>query len=263
MIAGANSPGHHVTLNGQTVGGAYIAGAHGSTTAGPMWGDAMKAIEKYLPDETFHDAEPADHRRGRASRSPRSTARAPDAAAAALRKAGFTPVVGPTVDSGNPAGTVAYLSPGSGSQVGDRQHRDDLRLRRHAVRRPAAQAPSPRRSPAAGTPATGKPSPGKRAAASPARKPRTDEARTDEGPRPGADSRGGPGAPRRVHPAAQPSWRRTSAATAPPSARPLTWGCSAPITLPIARMPSGAARASAIAAATSSPISASSSCSGR
>jgi len=40
-----------------------------------------------------------------------------DAAAAVLRKAGFTPVVGPTVDSGYPAGTAAYLSPGSGASA--------------------------------------------------------------------------------------------------------------------------------------------------
>ena len=39
----------------------------------------------------------------------------------------------------------------------------------------------------------------------------------------------------------QPSWRRTSAATAPPSARPLTWGWTTPITLPIALIPSPAA----------------------
>ena len=53
MIAGANSKGHPLSLNGQTVGGVYIQGAHGSTTAGPMWGDAMKVIQNYLPDDTF------------------------------------------------------------------------------------------------------------------------------------------------------------------------------------------------------------------
>ena len=45
MIAGANSKGHPVPLNGQSVGGVFIEGAHGSTTAGPMWGDAMHVIE--------------------------------------------------------------------------------------------------------------------------------------------------------------------------------------------------------------------------
>jgi len=40
-----------------------------------------------------------------------------DQAARALRQAGFQPVVGPTVDSSNSVGTVAYLSPGSGGQA--------------------------------------------------------------------------------------------------------------------------------------------------
>ena len=117
MIAGANTPGHWITLNGQTVGGTYIAGAHGSTTAGPMWGDAMKGIESVLPDDRLPAAEPADHPGTQTSRSRRCTGMSTDTAAAALRKAGFTPVVGPTVDSANPAGTVAYLSPSSGSQA--------------------------------------------------------------------------------------------------------------------------------------------------
>ena len=46
-----------------------------------------------------------------------------------------------------------------------------------------------------------------------------------------------------------PSWRRTSAATLPPSARPLTCGWTTPITLPIARMPSPAAPVCSTAAA--------------
>ena len=50
--------------------------------------------------------------------------------------------------------------------------------------------------------------------------------------------------------AAQPSWRRTSAATTPPSARPRTCGWSTPMTCPIALMPSAPRRA--MASATSS-----------
>ena len=49
MIAGANSKGHPLSLNGQTVGGVFIQGAHGSTTAGPMWGDAMKVSRATCP----------------------------------------------------------------------------------------------------------------------------------------------------------------------------------------------------------------------
>jgi hypothetical protein len=53
MIAGANQFGQPITLNGQTVGGSYIATAHGSTTAGPMWADAMRAIQDLLPNLDF------------------------------------------------------------------------------------------------------------------------------------------------------------------------------------------------------------------
>ncbi|MDQ4054739.1 MAG: penicillin-binding protein [Actinomycetota bacterium] len=53
MIAGANRMGHWVTLNGQVVGGQLITEAFGSTEAGPMWGDAMKVIEQWLPDRDF------------------------------------------------------------------------------------------------------------------------------------------------------------------------------------------------------------------
>ena len=113
MIAGANSKGHPLSLNGQTVGGVYIQGAHGSTTAGPMWGDAMKVIQSYLPDDDFNSPNPQTIA-GQSVIVPSVGGMGTDAAAAVLRKAGFTPVVGPTVDSGYPAGTAAYLSPGSG-----------------------------------------------------------------------------------------------------------------------------------------------------
>ncbi len=53
MIAGANQFGQPITLNGQTVGGSYIATAHGSTTAGPMWADAMREIQDLLPNVDF------------------------------------------------------------------------------------------------------------------------------------------------------------------------------------------------------------------
>ena len=117
MIAGANSKGHPVPLNGQTVGGVFIEGAHGSTTAGPMWGDAMHVIEDYLPDESFTTPNPQTIE-GQSVIVPSLGGQGTDAAGAALRQAGFVPVVGPTVDSSYPAGTVAYLSPGSGTSVG-------------------------------------------------------------------------------------------------------------------------------------------------
>ena len=116
MIAGANSKGHPLSLNGQTVGGVYISGAHGSTTAGPMWGDAMKVIQNYLPDDTFTPPNPQTIA-GQSVTVPSLGGQGVDAAAAALRKAGFTPIVGPSVNSSYASGTVAYLSPGSGTSV--------------------------------------------------------------------------------------------------------------------------------------------------
>jgi membrane peptidoglycan carboxypeptidase len=53
MIAGANRKGHWVTLNGQVVGGQLITQAFGSTEAGPMWGDAMKVVQAWLPNRDF------------------------------------------------------------------------------------------------------------------------------------------------------------------------------------------------------------------
>ena len=35
------------------LGGERIEQAFGSTQAGPMWGDAMKVIKKWLPDRDF------------------------------------------------------------------------------------------------------------------------------------------------------------------------------------------------------------------
>jgi membrane peptidoglycan carboxypeptidase len=116
MIAGANSQGHWLSLNGQTVGGAYIASAHGSTTAGPMWGDAMHVIQQWLPDAKFHTPDPQTIQ-GQMVTIPSVYGMSPSQAASELRKAGFNPVVGPMVNSSSAYGTVAYLSPGSGTQA--------------------------------------------------------------------------------------------------------------------------------------------------
>jgi membrane peptidoglycan carboxypeptidase len=116
MIAGANEQGHWVSLNGQTLNGTYVASAHGSTTAGPMWGDAMKVVEQWLPDEQFHSPNPRTIE-GQVITVPSVYGFSTQEAARILRRAGFNPVIGPQVDSANAYGTVAYLSPSSGSQV--------------------------------------------------------------------------------------------------------------------------------------------------
>jgi membrane peptidoglycan carboxypeptidase len=117
MIAGANSQGEWITLNGQTIGGQFVASAFGSTNAGPMWGDAMKAIEPMLPDTNFSVPDPTAIQ-GRLVTVPSVYGFDPSSAAAALRQAGLNPVVGPMVNSDNSYGSVAFLSPGSGTQVG-------------------------------------------------------------------------------------------------------------------------------------------------
>ena len=181
MIAGANSLGHPVPLNGQVIGGDYIQGAHGSTNAGPIWGDAMKVMQDYLSDEDFSQPNPRTIE-GQSVIVPSLYGQNPQAAASALRKAGFTPVVGPTVDSSYSEGTVAYLSPGSGGKV------------------PTGSTVTIYVSD--GTPYV---------APQPPAKPEEEA---------GATATVAAGAAVAAEAAAQPSWRRTSAATAPPSARP-------------------------------------------
>ncbi|MDN5894004.1 MAG: penicillin-binding protein [Nocardioides sp.] len=114
MIAGANRAGSPDTLVGQYVGGSYISTASGSGTAGPMWGDAMHAVEQYLPDDDF-TAPPADQISGLLVEIPSTGGKSVDDAKKVLEDAGFaTSVTSYQVDSSYPQGTVAYTSPGSG-----------------------------------------------------------------------------------------------------------------------------------------------------
>jgi len=115
MIAGANDVGHWITLNGQVVGGSYIVSAHGSTTAGPMWGQAMKAIEDTLPDEDF--VPPAGTEiSGILKEVPDVNGLSVDRARDVLTQAGFSPALGGFVNSNYAYGEVAYTSPSGGSQ---------------------------------------------------------------------------------------------------------------------------------------------------
>jgi membrane peptidoglycan carboxypeptidase len=117
MIAGANSLGHPITLNGTYVGGQYISRAFGSTQAGPIWGQAMHAIEAALPDESFVRPDPTAIM-GQIVDVPDVTGLDAAEAADQLRSAGFVPNVGRYVDSKRPKGQVAYTSPISGARVG-------------------------------------------------------------------------------------------------------------------------------------------------
>lgn len=114
MIAGANSQGQPVTLNGKTVGGRTIGEAFGSTVAGPMWAQAMREVQADLPDEDF--TPPV-----RASVPSQIEVEIPDVigmserrAAQRLASAGFYVSTGDKRASDERRGTVAETAPGSG-----------------------------------------------------------------------------------------------------------------------------------------------------
>ncbi len=58
VLAGVDGSGGWRTLNRQVIGGEYVPAAFGSTHAGPIWGDAMKAVQQQLPDAVFTPPEP-------------------------------------------------------------------------------------------------------------------------------------------------------------------------------------------------------------
>jgi membrane peptidoglycan carboxypeptidase len=116
MIAGANSLGHWITLNGQTIGGVFTDVAHGSTTAGPMWYDAMSRIQNWLPDATFTPPNGQDIN-GVLTTVPDLSGMPFDQAARQLKQAGFQVADGGYRNSGYAVDTVAYTNPGGGSQV--------------------------------------------------------------------------------------------------------------------------------------------------
>jgi membrane peptidoglycan carboxypeptidase len=114
MIAGASKDGQRpIPLAGQTIGGHYIYTVSGSGFAGPMWAEAMHAIQGTLKYIDFVKPSP-DEVRGVATVVPSVNGMSVSSAMSALRSAGFTPVNGGTVNSSYAAGTVAYTSPSGG-----------------------------------------------------------------------------------------------------------------------------------------------------
>ncbi len=116
VIAGVNDVGSHVTLNNQVVGGANVGTAHGSTTAGPMWADAMRAIQDDIPYEDFT--------RPTGNSADQIQVRIPDVSGMSTRKAaqllagaGFYVSTGDPRKSAQPGGSVAETSPASGQSA--------------------------------------------------------------------------------------------------------------------------------------------------
>ena len=120
MIAGANQAGTPITLTGQTVGGRFISSASGSGYAGPIWGDAMKAVDDQLPNTAFTSPD-ATVVNGVTVSVPSVSGLTIDGATQVLEDAGFGVNNGGYVNSSYSSGTVAYSSPSgtapSGSQI--------------------------------------------------------------------------------------------------------------------------------------------------
>jgi membrane peptidoglycan carboxypeptidase len=118
MIAGANSQGQPIRLYGQVVGGQTLYNVSGSGLAGPMWGSAMGTVQQWLDDGTFTPPD-LDALRGEAGTVPSVGGMSIQTASTMIEDAGFSPVVGPEVNSGYPEGTVAFTDPSGGETYFD------------------------------------------------------------------------------------------------------------------------------------------------
>jgi membrane peptidoglycan carboxypeptidase len=119
MVAGANQQGQPISLNGQVIGGRFVASAHGSTTAGPMWAEAMRAIQDYLPDEDFTKPDRAATQQPQGN-VPSVVGMTVQAATSTLSGLGFQVRVAGAVYSNDVAkGLVAQSSPGGGASAPD------------------------------------------------------------------------------------------------------------------------------------------------
>ncbi len=117
MVAGANSLGHWVSLNGQSVGGSYISSAFGSTVAGPIWGEAMAAIASKLDYETFQTPA-AGEVAGLLTPVPEVAGMGLKQARTTLEAAGFLTTLGGYANSTIAKDAVVFTAPGAGTTLG-------------------------------------------------------------------------------------------------------------------------------------------------
>ena len=110
MIAGAKANGDPRNLDKQIIGGVNVGEVHGSSTAGPMWFDAMNIIQRWLPNQEFVPPDPRVVA-GQTIPIPSFYGYDPQVAARALTKLGFNPRIGDSVNSTAPFGTVASTNP--------------------------------------------------------------------------------------------------------------------------------------------------------
>ncbi len=112
MIAGANRGGQPRNLDNQFVGGVNVGEVHGSTTAGPMWYDAMKVVQAWLPNRNFVPLEPSVNSALTTVTIPNLSGSDAQTAALELSQLGFQPkITSVRMNSSAPFGTVAGTAP--------------------------------------------------------------------------------------------------------------------------------------------------------
>lgn len=112
MIAGAKYNGKPRNLDNQVIGGVNVGEVHGSSTAGPMWFDAMEIIQQWLPDRDFVPPLP-EIIEGETIPIPSLAGASPATALTELRQLGLKPQFASSVNSTEPFGTVDSTLPES------------------------------------------------------------------------------------------------------------------------------------------------------
>jgi membrane peptidoglycan carboxypeptidase len=118
MVAGANDVGEPESLIGKEMGGQILYEPSGSGTAAPIWGAAMRVVQKWLADKGFVIPN-SKVVKGREVTVPPVGGMNPEGARRKLQRLGLDAVVENDyhVDSEYSFGSVAYTSPGSYSTV--------------------------------------------------------------------------------------------------------------------------------------------------
>lgn len=106
VVAGVNDRGFPSSLNGIALNGVVRGTAHGSTVAGPMWAEAMRAVQDRIPAENFN-APPSPPSQ---AALPQVTGQSVGSAEAAIRGSGFRPKLAGEIDSRYTTGSVALIS---------------------------------------------------------------------------------------------------------------------------------------------------------
>ncbi|MBA2772446.1 MAG: penicillin-binding protein, partial [Nocardioidaceae bacterium] len=118
FLAGVNSQNEPRGLIGKQLAGATLTDASGSGTAGPIWGDAMAAIQDLLPNRRFVRPDPSVVE-GQVVSIPSFYGDNAADAANKLTELGFRPQISDSVNSSAPEGTVAYTSPSYQATTGE------------------------------------------------------------------------------------------------------------------------------------------------